>query len=157
MGCSSTNPPVNSGNATSGTLSVSVLTSSNGGPYAPRNVLAIWVENSSGKFVKTLMVYAAERKGDLTNFMSNSFGNSTDAKTGATLSSHSTRTCSWNGKDASGNLMADGNYKLCFELSDTNGTGTFKSVTFSKDSIATSQSPSNMSSFSNISINWTPN
>lgn len=46
---------------TSGTLSVSVTTSSAGGNYTPRNILAIWVEDSSGKFVKTLLVYANAR------------------------------------------------------------------------------------------------
>lgn len=120
-------------------------------------MLAIWVETSSGKFVKTLMVYAAERKFDLTNYMSNSSGNATDAITGATLSSHTTRTCTWNGKNASGNLVANGDYKLCMELSDTNGTGTFKTITFAKDTIASSLSPGNMACFSNISIKWTPN
>lgn len=157
MSCTATNPPVDSSKTTPGNLSVSTLTSSAGGPYSPRNVLAIWVETSSGKFVKTLLVYAAERKPDLTNFMSNSAGNATDAITGATLSSHATRTCTWNGKDTAGNLVANGNYKLCIELSDTNGTGTFKSVSFAKDTIATSQTPGNMSCFSNISIKWTPN
>ena len=157
MSCSSTNPPVDSSKTTVGTLTVSTLTSSAGGPYAPRNVLAIWVETNTGKFVKTLLVYAAERKFDLTNYMSNTSGNATDAKTGATQLSHSTRTCTWNGKDASGNLVANGNYKLCMELSDSNGTGTFKSVIFAKDTIASSQNPGNMSCFSNISIKWTPN
>ncbi|MHB9140444.1 MAG: DUF2271 domain-containing protein [Paludibacter sp.] len=157
MSCTATNPPVDSSKTTPGILSVSTLTSSAGGPYAPRNVLAIWIETSSGKFVKTLLVYAAERKFDLTNFMSNSSGNATDAITGATQSSHKTRTCTWNGKDTSGNLVANGDYKLCMELSDTNGTGTFKTITFAKDTIATSLSPGNMSCFSNISIKWTPN
>ncbi len=46
---------------TNGTLSVSVTTGSAGGNYAPRNVLAIWIEDSSGKFVKPLLAYAANR------------------------------------------------------------------------------------------------
>jgi len=43
---------------TNGTLAVSVTTSSTGGNYAPRNIVAIWVEDNSGKFVKTLLAYA---------------------------------------------------------------------------------------------------
>ena len=47
---------------TNGTLSVSVTTSSTGGNYAPRNIVAIWIEDSSGKLVKTLLAYAKEWK-----------------------------------------------------------------------------------------------
>lgn len=159
VGCTttSTNPPVDSSKKTAGTLTVSILTSSVGGQYAPQHVVAIWVENSSGQFVKTLLAYAATRKNDLTNWMSKSSGNTTDAMTGATQSSHTTRTCTWNGKDVSSNLLSNGNYKLCLELTDTNGTGVFKSFSFAKDTIATTVSPTNVTGFSNISIKWKPN
>jgi len=157
IGCKEVNPPIDSSKKTSGTLSVTMLTSSNGGPFSPRHVLAIWVENNSGQFVKTLLVYAAERKSNLTNWKSNSAENSTDAITGATQNTHTTRTCSWNGKDANGNLVSNGYYKLCMELSDTNGTGAFQSFIFAKDTIATSTMPTNVQSFSNISIQWKPN
>ena len=36
---------------TKGSLAVSVTTSSAGGNFAPRNILAIWIEDNSGKFV----------------------------------------------------------------------------------------------------------
>jgi len=157
IGCKEVNPPIDSSKKTIGTLSVSTLTSSNGGPFSPRHVLAIWVENNSGQLVKTLLIYAAERKSNLTNWKSNSAGNSTDAITGATQNTHTTRTCSWNGKDASGTLVSNGYYKLCMELADSNGSSTFKTFTFAKDSIAKTATPSNVQSFSNISIKWTPN
>lgn len=157
ISCTTQNPPVDASKKTAGTLSVSTLTSSNGGPYAPRNVVAIWVENSSGQFVKTLLAYGGERRYHLTNWTSNSSNNVTDAITGATQSSHATRTCTWNGKDASGNLTANGNYKLCMELADSNGSSVFKTFAFAKDTVATTQSPSNVPSFANISIKWKPN
>ena len=141
---------------TSGTLSVSTLTSSAGGGFAPRNVVAIWIENSAGSFVKSLLVYAATRKSDLTNWSSNSGGSVVSAITGATQSSHATRTCTWDATNVAGTVVADGTYKVCMELTDKNGTGNFSTFTFTKGPTAVSLTPSNVASFSNISIVWTP-
>ena len=155
---SSTNndPAIDNSVKTAGTLTVSTLTSTAGGGYAPNNVVAIWVESNSGTFVKSLLVYAATRKYDLTNWTSNSSSNTTDAITGATQSSHAVRTCTWNGTNTSGTVVGDGVYKVCMELTDKNGTGNFSSFTFTKGTTASTQTPSNVSSFSNISIAWTP-
>jgi len=156
---SSTTDPTTTSNGvkTAGNLAVSALTSTAGGGYAPRNVVAIWVETNSGTFVKSLLVYAATRKFDLTNWSSNSSGNTTDAITGATQSSFATRTCTWNGTNTSGAVVDDGTYKLCMELTDKNGTGNFSSFTFTKGTAASTVKPADVSSFSNISIVWTPN
>ena len=144
---------------TSGTLSVSVTTSSVGGNYAPRNIVAIWVEDSSGKFVKTLLAYAANRKTHLNNWETSttSAGNAynvTDAITGATQSAHGTRTCSWNGTDYSGKVVADGNYNLRMELTDKNSTGNTVSFTFTKGQANQKLTPANVPSFSSVSIEW---
>jgi hypothetical protein len=109
----------------------SVTTTSYNGQYAPRHVLAIWIEDSSGKFVKTLLVNAAARKSYLTSWISNSSGNTTDATTGATLNSHSTHTATWNGTNKSGTAVATGTYKLCVEYTEDNGTGKMKTQDFS--------------------------
>jgi len=45
--------PSTSAIITNGNLSVTVTTSSAGGEYTPRNVVAIWVEDNNGVFVKT--------------------------------------------------------------------------------------------------------
>jgi hypothetical protein len=161
VGCSkssssSNDPIINNSVKTTGSLAVSTLTSSAGGAYAPNNVVAIWVESNSGTFVKSLLVYAATRKYDLTNWTSNSSSNTTDAITGATQSSHAVRTCTWNGTNTSGTVVGDGVYKVCMELTDKEGTGNFSSFTFTKGTTVDTQTPSNASSFSNISIVWTP-
>lgn len=145
---------------TSGTLSVSVSTSSAGGNYAPRNIVAIWVEDNSGKFVKTLLAYANNRITHLNTWQASTLAignefNKTDAITGATQSSHGTRTCQWNGTDYSGKLMPDGEYKLRMELTDKNGTGNFASFSFTKGLNTQKQTPANVPSFSTISLNWT--
>lgn len=140
---------------TSGVLSVSVLTSTVGGGYAPKNVVALWVKSNTGVFVKSLLVYAAARKSDLTSWKSSSVGNTTDATTGATQNSNATRTCTWNGTNVSGTVVANGAYILCMEIND--GNRKYYEYTFEKGASAVSLTPVNVTGFSNISIKWTPN
>lgn len=146
---------------TEGVLTVSTSTSETGGNYAPRNIVAIWIENESGDFVKTLLAYAQNRKTHLNTWQASTTAagseyNTVDAITGATKNSHNTRTCSWNGTDIDGNTVADGSYTLWMELTDKNGTGNFSSFSFNKGEIPDIQTPSDVPSFSSISINWQP-
>ena len=144
---------------TNGTLAVSVTTSSTGGNYAPRNVVAIWIEDNSGKFVKTLLAYANARITHLNTWQASSLAagkefDKTDAISGATQSSHATRTCQWNGTDYSGKLMADGDYKVRMELTDKNATGNIASFTFTKGATAQKLTPTSVPSFSSVMLNW---
>jgi len=143
---------------TTGKLDVSVTTSATGGNYAPRNIVAIWIEDESGNFVKTLLAYAEKRIQHLNTWekatsAKGSMYNRTDAITGATQSSHGTRTCSWNGTDYNKNLVADGKYYVCMELTDKNATGNFSKFEFTKGA-GNSVSPQNVASFSSVSIVW---
>lgn len=146
---------------TAGELTVSVSTSSTGGNYAPRNVVAIWIEDEAGDFVKTLLAYAQQRITHLNTWQASTTAagspyNVVDAITGPTRTSHGTRICDWDGTDANGNLVADGNYKVWMELTDKNSTGNFSSFEFTKGIEAENLSPSNVPSFGSISINWSP-
>ena len=155
---SCTDDPITNSVQTPGSLTVSATTSSYKGHYAPDHVLAIWVESSAGTFVKSLQVNAASRKQYLTNwYKATSSGNTTDAITGATLSSHGTRNCTWNGKDKSGNEVGDGIYKLCVEFTEDNGTGKFESFTFNKGTVVDTQTPAAKSGISVGTLKWTPN
>lgn len=143
---------------TTGKLNVSVATSSTGGNYAPRNIVAIWIEDSNGNYVKTLLAYADRRMTHLNNWETSSTAKGvkfdvTDAVTGATRSSHGTRTCTWNGTDYNKNLLADGTYSLCMELTDKNNTGNYSQFSFVKGE-NNEVTPSDVSSFSSISIKW---
>jgi len=143
---------------TTGTLAVTVATSTYGGSYAPRHVLAIWVANSSGTFVKSLMVYAAARKPDLTNWLSaTSSGNTTDAVTGATLSTHGAHSTTWNGTNTSGTVVANGTYKLCVEYTESNATGKLATFEFTKGTIVNTVAASTLSGVSLSTLIWTPN
>jgi len=146
---------------TSGSLTVEVTTSSAGGNYSPKNIVAIWVEDSNGKFVKTLMAYADRRQTHLNTWEAattnaGSAFNKVDAVSGATRSNHAKRQCTWNGTNYKGQAVADGTYKLWMELTDKNSTGNKSSFTFVKGTAEQKLNPANVPSFSAISINWLP-
>lgn len=146
---------------TSGTLTVTTTTSAAGGNYAPRNVVAVWIEDEAGNFVKTLLAYANNRKTHLNNWQASTAAagseyNTVDAITGATKSNHGTRTCSWDGTSFEGTDMADGTYYVWMELTDKNSTGNFSSFSFTKDGEPENITPLNKPSFSAIEIDWLP-
>lgn len=146
---------------TNGTLSVSVKTGTTGGTYAPKNIEAIWVEDSTGKFVKTLLAYANQRKGYLYTWIASttaagSVYNTVDATTGATQSTHGTRTCAWNGTNWNRVAVPDGTYRLRMELTDKHAQGNLATITFVKGKNLQTLNPANVPSFSSISVTWTP-
>lgn len=147
---------------TLGTLTVTTTTSNAGGNYAPRNIVAIWIEDEQGNWVKTLLAYAATRKTHLNTWEASTTAagspfNVADAITGATRNSHDVRTCTWNATNINGTVVPDGVYKVRMELTDKNATGNFSTFTFTKGPQGVTHTPSNVPSFSSISINWEPN
>ena len=146
---------------TIGELTVATTTSSAGGNYAPKNIVAIWVEDASGSFVKTLLAYAQNRKTHLNTWEAStsaagSIYNTVDAITGPTKTNHTTRTCYWDGTNTIGINVADGDYKICMELTDKNSTGNYTSFTFTKGPDAEMITPFNVPSFGSITIAWDP-
>ena len=146
---------------TAGELTVTVTTSSAGGGYSPRNVVAIWIEDDAGNFVKTLLAYAQNRKTHLntwqaTTTAAGSSYNVVDAITGPTKSSHAERTCYWNATNVTGIVVPDGNYTVWMELTDKNSTGNFSSFSFTKGEEIETLTPANVPSFGSITINWVP-
>lgn len=144
-----------------GQLSITTTTSSAGGNYAPRNIVAIWIEDAEGNFVKTLLAYAQNRRTHLNTWQATTQAagteyNVVDAITGSTRSNHGTRNCSWDATDYNGNTMADGTYSVWMELTDRNGTGNFSSFTFEKGFDAVTLTPADVPSFASITIDWQP-
>lgn len=84
--------------------------------YSPKHVLAVWVENEKGEFVKTLGRWAGKRKKDLKQWYAVD-GSDTDGVTGATNKDYGTQMVKWNMKDRLGAEVADGKYTIRFELS----------------------------------------
>jgi hypothetical protein len=141
---------------TAGQMSFTVTTSNAGGSYAPKNIVAVWIEDNSGNFVKTLFAYTGVWKTHLNTWQAASDFNVIDATTGATYTNHTTRNYAWNGKNTSGSIVPDGTYNLWIELTDKNATGRFTSVSFVKGTSSQSLNPANVPSFSSMSLSWTP-
>ena len=111
--------------ATDGTVSFTVRTLNYNTSYDPKNIMAIWVVDDSGAFVKTLKKRAASREQYLYRWIASSSRNTVDAVTGATLSDHQTHTVTWNCRDTSGTIVPDGTYFMRVEYTLANSQGPY--------------------------------
>ena len=164
---------------TQGTLTWSFTPTSHTGYSGTRHVLAVWIETSTGTFVKTKMKYCCNgQTGDhlptwaaqagCSNPSNISFStgcNTTDATTGATLASYATRSGTWDGKNVNGAVngttVADGNYRLAVQetwnhdFGSTLGTATVY-YNFTKGPTATHATGTADANFSAITLDWVP-
>jgi hypothetical protein len=105
--------------AANNAATISFITSGAGGEYAPKHVLAVWLENKDGGFIRTLGVWGGTRRYDLHTYLAAGGSSGSDATMGATLLFHASRTLTWDMTDGSGNPVADGAYRLRIEVVDT--------------------------------------
>ncbi|MCF8261886.1 MAG: DUF2271 domain-containing protein [Melioribacteraceae bacterium] len=131
-----------------------VKTSSSGGNYSPKNIGAIWVEDNSGNFVKTLKLWANKRKQYLYTWKSTSGENTVDAVTSATLTSHQSHEVTWDVKDKNGNRVSDGTYKLKIEITDKHSQGPVASFNFPIGDSTNVIQPADLTNFHNIELSW---
>lgn len=138
-----------------------------------KNVLAVWIQTSSGAFVKTkirnvgsgtkdhLPTWAVNAGGTASNATAAAC-NVTDAVSGATNTSFTTKTFVWDGKDVNGSsngtTVADGTYKVTIQETWNHGTSstTTKSYTFTKGPTADHQTPADNADFTNVVLDWVP-
>jgi hypothetical protein len=106
------------GPSTTCTLTFDVTTASYRGRFSPKNVGAIWVMNSQNQFVKTLEVWAGIRANHLVNWQRQAAANRVDAVTGATILSHRAHQAKWDCKDARGQVVPNGQYKMVVEFTE---------------------------------------
>jgi hypothetical protein len=118
------------GGGTVSSVAFDVMTAPQGGLYQPRNIGAIWIQDSSGKFMKSLEVWAGIRRTYLSKYNSAHGSMAIDVTASATLNSHKMHHATWNLKDRSGAAAPPGKYTVFIELTDTDWTGKFKSVDF---------------------------
>lgn len=104
---------------------LSFKTTTHGGLYAPTNVVAVWIERLDGTFVKTIGDWSGERRSSLTGWIAKAGSGDADAVMGATRSDHNaTLTLTWDLIPRGGGVpVADGNYRLCFEVAENEGGG----------------------------------
>ena len=158
---------------TAGTLTFTFTPVSHSGYQGTKNVLAVWIQTSTGAFVKTkirnaggstsdhLPTWAVNAGGSASN-CSAAACNVTDATTGATLANFTKKTITWDGKNVSGKtngtVVADGTYKVTIQSTWNHGsTGTTTvSYTFTKGPKADHQKPANDANFTAIALDWVP-
>lgn len=160
---------------TAGTLTCTFTPVAHTGSYGTKSVLAVWIQTSTGTFVKTKMRYVGTGTDDHLPTWGGNAGcanptavaattgcNVTDATTGATLSSYTTKSFTWDGKNVSGTVngttVADGAYRVAIEETWTHGTsGTaVRYLNFTKGATADHQTPANDANFTNITLDWVP-
>jgi hypothetical protein len=158
---------------TPGTLTFNFTTLNQG---TSKCVIAVWIENSAGLFIKTKMRYLGNGcKDHLPNYgvasggsMSNAMtGNIVDAATGATRSSSTTpvswgsKSISWNGTNVSGAVVADGVYKVWVEAAWNDGDPDIHDYintgySFTKGTAINSSFPTADSVLNAMTLTWTP-
>ena len=103
-----------------GSLKVSFTTTSAGGNYAPRNVVAVWVENNDGDFVATLGRWSDDHSEYLLAWLAAS-GETPDAVSGASrIDNDGPLSVVWDMKDRDGRPVPTGRYQIRMELADSN-------------------------------------
>jgi hypothetical protein len=167
------NPPLSHGGADdagpadmAGSLAVAFTSNLPHGDYDKEptsfwNAGAVWIEDDQAHYVKLLeywipSMYPLSMKGYL--FTSRRFGcpQDVDVKTGATLRMHQAHMETWNGKDANGHEVPDGNYKLLVELQiDEKHPQTITSFPFMKGRTAWTESPT-AASLTGLTLTYTP-
>ena len=151
---------------TKGTLTVKFNTSTYGGQYANKHILAVWVTNSatnsSTTYIKTLNSYYQDTqyRPYLSRWKTatNSTYNTTDATTGATLNSHGSVTGNWNALNTLSATVPDGTYYVWVEFTESNSVGKYATISFTKGATATTTF-SNVTSSTNITgftLSWVP-
>lgn len=143
-----------------------------------QHVLAVWIQNTTGTgtgtFVKTKLRYVGSGTNDhlptwaancgcasSTNALGTAC-NIVDATTGATRSSWTSYTVTWDGKKgaaATGTLQPDGVYKVTIQSTwnhGTSGTAT-TSYTFTKGPSTDHQTPANNANWTGVVLDWVPN
>lgn len=141
---------------TGGTVSYTIKTLPKSGGFSPNHVFAMWVTDNSNVLVKNLELKASKRKQYLYTWNAASGGSATDITTGSTLSSHVSHTASWNCKNKSGVLVADGTYKIRTEFTSEHAQGPLYDISFTKSANAITLNPSASQYFSNINLVFTP-
>ncbi|MEZ4402357.1 MAG: DUF2271 domain-containing protein [Kofleriaceae bacterium] len=140
-------------------LEVTFKTTAHGGNYAPRNIVAVWVEDGAGAFVKTIGRWAATRKSHLVAWTAKAGGADADAVSGATRPDHTPPLMiTWDLKNRAGAEIPDGTYTIRMELADSNATtagqndqGTF---TFTKSATPSTQTGLTSGGFNTVGITY---
>lgn len=158
---------------TPGTLTFNFTTLNQG---TSKCVIAVWIQNNAGLFIKTKMRYLGNGTkdhlpdygvasgGSVSDAMT---GNIVDATTGATRSSSTTpvawgpKSISWNGTNVAGAVVADGVYKVWVEAAWLDGDPDIHDYintgySFTKGTAINSSVPTSDTVLNAMTLTWTP-
>lgn len=125
------------------------------GDWAPYNVLSLWVEDSSGNFVRTLGVWAKDFIIRLPRWKASQGSYAVDGVSAATMT-YGTRSATWDLKNKAGVAVANGTYLLRGEMADSNGPSETFSLPIHLAPVADSDSLTARPGFASVSASFTP-
>jgi hypothetical protein len=149
--------PARAATYTVGTNTLTVTFSDLSGGYSAR-VDAFWVTDAAGNFVQNIRKDAGTRQGYLYQWAAARKTTAIDGYSGATISSWTPVTVTWDGRDTNNVVVPDGSYKLYVEFTDRNGQGpyTTNGLTFYKGLTNVSVSYPNQTYLTSMSLNYVP-
>ncbi len=138
-----------------------------------QHVLAVWIQSNIGSFIKTKRRYAGNGTNDhLPTWAanagcmssSNCLGSAcdvVDGTTGATRSTWTTYTVTWDGNKGAattGTLQPDGVYKVAIQSTWNHGSSgtTMQTYTFTKGATVDHQTPADNAYFTGVVLDWIP-
>lgn len=137
------------------------------GTFAPENCVAVWVEDASGKFVKTIGRWsgagglAGDRTIHLVAWRAKAGTADVDAVSGATRIDHGQPLAvTWDLTNKAGQVVPDGTYTIRMEMTEENSTSAMQNnqgrFTFVKSTNPQKQTGMTMTGFSNVAIDYMP-
>ncbi|MBA2541601.1 MAG: DUF2271 domain-containing protein [Deltaproteobacteria bacterium] len=145
-----------------GTLAITMSTTTKvGALFAPNNVVAVWIEDAAGNFVKTIDRWSQVRTQHLVAWRTAAGTADVDSVSGASRLDHATPIqIQWKLKDRNRNPVPDGVYTVRMESAEANSVseaennqGTF---TFTSGALAETQTALASGGFTNVSLTYTP-
>lgn len=143
---------------TEGTLEVHVNIRGDSTGFGPRHVVAVWVEDANGRFVRTLAVEGRKQWKRLEAWRASAGREGrADAVTGATRTDWGWFSTSWDGTFSGGTPAPDGKYRVRIETTWWNGAGPrVDDLTFTKGAASQQLTRPAAGPFSEIRLEWKP-
>ena len=143
----------------SGQVAIDFTYAATGGGNAENPYIAVWVETATGTFVDTISLWYSSGENerylsDMRSWMSSS-GGTDRSMSGATRTAGSYSVV-WDGKDASGQKMPQGEYLFFIECAREKGPYEVISQPLAIAAVPASASPSGKGEISKVSMTYTP-
>lgn len=141
-------------------LKVTYTTTTQAGVFAPRNVVAVWIEDAAGTFVKTIDRHSDIRTQHLVAWRAAAGAGDTDGVSGASRLDHALPVTKTNKLRKNQVEIPDGTYTIRMESSEVNAVAANENnqgeFTFTKGAVADTQTGLSNGGFTNVTIEFTP-